>query len=107
MAIADLMLLIDEPNPDGSPYMIFDPENPWKKMTIENYYVEELLVKVFDRGEQVYFSPEIKEIAAYHKRSSASFWEQYKRVTLPEIFKVDLSEKLYETKQKLLAENKG
>ena len=107
MAIADLMLLIDEPNPDGSPYMIFDPENPWKKMTIENYYVEELLVKVFDRGEQVYFSPEIKEIAAYHKKSSASFWEQYKRVTLPEIFKVDLSQKLYDTKQKLLAENKG
>ncbi len=107
MAIADLMLLIDEPNPDGSPYMIFDPENPWKKMTIENYYIEELLVKVFDAGKQVYFSPEIKEIAAYHKKSSASFWEQYKRVTLPEIFKVDLSEKLYETKQKLLAENKG
>ena len=107
MAIADLMLLIDEPNPDGSPYMIFDPENPWKKMTIENYYVEELLVKVFDGGKQVYFSPEIKEIAAYHKKSSASFWEQYKRVTLPEIFKVDLSEKLYATKQKLLAENKG
>ena len=107
MAIADLMLLIDEPNPDGSPYMIFDPENPWKKMTIENYYIEELLVKVFDGGKQVYFSPEIKEIAAYHKKSSASFWEQYKRVTLPEIFKVDLSEKLYETKQKLLAENKG
>ncbi len=107
MAIADLMLLIDEPNPDGSPYMIFDPENPWKKMTIENYYIEELLVKVFDGGKQVYFSPEIKEIAAYHKKSSASFWEQYKRVTLPEIFKVDLSEKLYATKQKLLAENKG
>ncbi len=107
MAIADLMLLIDEPDPDGSPYMIFDPENPWKKMTIENYYIEELLVKVFDGGKQVYFSPEIKEIAAYHKKSSASFWEQYKRVTLPEIFKVDLSQKLYDTKQKLLAENKG
>ena len=107
MAIADLMLLIDEPIPDGSPYMIFDPENPWKRMTIEDYYVEELLVKVFDRGEQVYFSPEIKEIAAYHKRSAASSWEQYKRVTLPEIYKVDLSEKLYETKQRLLEENKG
>ena len=106
MAIADLMLLIDEPNPDGSPYMIFDPENPWKKMTITDYYIEELLVKVFDRGEQKYFSPEIKEIAAYHKRSAAAFWEQYKRVVLPEIFKVDLSEKLYEVKQKLLEENK-
>ena len=68
-------------------------------------YVEEEILSFV--GEQVYFSPEIKEIAAYHKRSSASFWEQYKRVTLPEIFKVDLSEKLYETKQKLLAENKG
>ena len=35
-------------------------------------------------------------------RSAAAFWEQYKRVVLPEIFKVDLSEKLYEIKQKLL-----
>ena len=101
-AIADLMMLIDEPLPDGSPYTIFDPENPWKKMTLKDYYIEELLVKVFDHGEQVYFSPEIKEIAAYHKQCSSRFWEQYKRVTLPEIFKVDLSRKLYEIKQELL-----
>ena len=106
-AIADLMMLIDEPIPDGSPYTIFDPENPWKKMTIENYYVEELLVKVFDHGKQVYQSPEIKEIAAYHKRCSGRFWEQYKRVTLPEIFKVDLSEKLYQIKQELLKDKRG
>jgi len=106
-AIADLMMLLDEPDPDGTPYTIFDPENPWKKMTIENYYVEQLLVKVFDRGEQVYFSPEIKEIAAYHKACSARFWEQYKRVTLPEIFKVDLSDRLYKIKQDLLKEGRG
>ena len=106
-AIADLMLLLEEPNPDGSPYTIFDPENPWKKMTIENYYIEELLVKVFDRGEQVYFSPDIKEIACYHKHCSDRFWEQYKRVTLPEIFKVDLSEKLYRVKQELLKDKRG
>ena len=106
-AIADLMMLIDEPDPDGSPYTIFDPENPWKKMTIENYYVENLLVKVFERGKQVYFSPDIKEIAAYHKHCSDRFWEQYKRVTLPEIYKVDLSEKLYAIKQELLKDKKG
>lgn len=106
-AIADLMMLIDEPLPDGTPYTIFDPENPWKKMTIENYYIEELLVKVFDKGEQVYFSPDIKEIVAYHKHCSRRFWEQYKRVTLPEIFKVDLSEKLYQIKQELLKDKKG
>ena len=106
-AIADLMMLLDEPLPDGSPYVIFDPENPWKKMKIENYYIEELLVKVFNRGEQVYFSPDIKEIASYHKHCSARFWEQYKRVTLPEIYKVDLSEKLYGIKQELLKEKKG
>jgi len=106
-AIADLMMLLDEPDPDGTPYTIFDPENPWKKMTIENYYIEQLLVKVFDRGEQVYFSPEIKQIAAYHKECSARFWEQYKRVTLPEIFKVDLSDRLYKIKQDLLKEGRG
>lgn len=103
-AIADLIMLIDEELPNGEPYTIFDPENPWKKMCIKDYYVEELLVKVFERGEQVYSSPDVKEIAVYHKKCSASFWEQYKRVTLPEIFKVDLSEKLYDLKHELLGD---
>ena len=103
-AIADLIMLIDEEIPNGQPYTIFDPESPWKKMCIKDYYVEELLVKVFEKGKQVYTSPDVKEIAVYHKKCSADFWEQYKRVTLPEIFKVDLSEKLYELKHRLLGD---
>lgn len=106
MAIADLIMLMDEKEPDGSPYTIFDPENPWKKMTIEDYYVENLLVQVFKDGKQIYDSPDVKEIASYHKKCSSRFWEQYKRVTLPEIFKVDLSEKLFNLKQVLLAQGK-
>ena len=103
-AIADLIMLIDEKTPNGEPYTIFDPENPWKKMIVKDYYTEELLVKVFENGKQIYTSPDVKEIAVYHKKCSRSFWEQYKRVTLPEIYKVDLSEKLYDLKHELLGD---
>ena len=73
-------------------------------MVVKDYYTEELLVKVFENGKQIYTSPDVKDIAVYHKKCSRSFWEQYKRVTLPEIYKVDLSEKLYDLKHELLGD---
>lgn len=101
-AIADLIMLKDEPNPNGEPYRIFDPENPWKEKTVVNYYVEELQVPVFVNGELVYKCPTLKEISAYHKKCIDGMWEQYKRIANPHIYKVDLSQKLYDLKMELL-----
>ena len=37
-----------------------------------------------------------------------SFWDEYKRLVRPHIYKVDLSQKLYDLKQQLLLQgNKG
>lgn len=101
-AIADLIMLKDEENPNGEPYTIFDPENPWKQKTIVNYYVKELQVPIFVNGELVYKLPDLKEIRAYHKVCINSMWEQYKRITNPHIYKVDLSQKLFDLKMELL-----
>ncbi len=101
-AIADLIMLKDEVNPQGEPYRIFDPENPWKEKTVVNYYVEELQVPIFINGELVYNKPTLKEIRAYHKQCIDNMWEQYKRITNPHIYKVDLSQKLYDLKMELL-----
>ncbi len=101
-AIADLIMLKDEENPNGEPYTIFDPENPWKQKTIVNYYVKELQVPIFVNGELVYKLPDLNEIRAYHKVCINSMWEQYKRITNPHIYKVDLSQKLFDLKMELL-----
>lgn len=101
-AIADLIMLKDEVNPQGEPYRIFDLENPWKEKTVVNYHVEELQVPVFINGELVYNRPTLKEIQAFHKQCIDNMWEQYKRITNPHIYKVDLSQKLYDLKMELL-----
>lgn len=101
-AIADLIMLKDEVNPQGEPYRIFDPENPWKEKTVVNYHVEELQVPIFINGELVYNRPTLKEIQAFHKQCIDNMWEQYKRITNPHIYKVDLSQKLYDLKMELL-----
>lgn len=101
-AMADLIMLKDEPLPDGSPYTIFHPEYIWKKTTLKDYYTKELMVDIFSKGKLVYDKPSLKEIAEYAKASRDEFWEQYKRVHKPEIYKVDLSQKLYDIKQELL-----
>lgn len=102
MALADLIMMMNEPLPNGEPYTIFDPENPWKKMEITNYNVEVLQTKIFENGKLIYSLPKLKEIAAYHKKCTARLWEQYKRIVKPQIYKVDLSEKVFKVKNALL-----
>lgn len=101
-AIADLIMLKDEPLPDGRPYTIFDPTETWKQKTVVDYYVKELMVDVIKEGKQVYEMPALRDIAAYHKQCLDNMWEQYKRITKPHIYKVDLSQQLYDLKMELL-----
>ena len=101
-AIADLIMLKEEPLPDGTPFTIFDPSDTWKKKVVVNYSVREMMVDVFRNGELVYDLPSLKEITAYHKRCMGEMWEQYKRITKPHIYKVDLSQPLYDLKMRLL-----
>ena len=101
-AIADLIMLKDEPLPDGTPYTIFDPSETWKQKTVVDYYVKELMVDIFRNGQLVYDMPNLKQITAYHKQCLDNMWEQYKRITKPHIYKVDLSQKLYDLKMQLL-----
>ena len=55
-------------------------------------------------GKLVYDMPKLKDIAAYAKTEMESFWEEYKRIDQPHIYKVDLSDKLYELKTSMLDE---
>ena len=102
-ALADMIALEEEDFTSGEPLEIFDPENTWKRMTLCEYEARKLLIPVFENGELVYDLPELSTIAAYSMKELESFWDEYRRLTRPHRYKVDLSAKLYELKHSLLA----
>ncbi|MFU0800852.1 MAG: nicotinate phosphoribosyltransferase [Xylanivirga thermophila] len=104
-AIADLIMLGEENIDENKPITIFDPVETWKRMTLRNFKVRELLVPVFVDGKRVYECPKIMDIQAYAKGEMDTLWEEYKRLRNPHSYKVDLSQKLYDLKQRLLKEH--
>ena len=100
-AIADLITVYDEEAPSGE-MEIFDPEASWKRKTIDNYYVQELLVPVIINGEVVYQTPTMVEIQEYCKGEVKKLWDEVKRFENPHEYYVDLSQKLWDIKQDLL-----
>ncbi len=102
-ALADLLALDEEDFSSGEPLEIFDPENTWKRMTLCDYRMRQLLVPIFENGELVYELPTLSEIADYAKKEMETFWDEYKRLNRPHRYKVDLSQKLYDLKLQLLA----
>lgn len=106
-AFADLIALDDEKFDTSSPLTLTHPTMRWKSTTLEKYTMRKLLVPVYEKGRQVYFPPELKASAAYAKEEKSSFWDEYMRNVNPEIYKVDLSDGLYELKARLIAEHTG
>lgn len=107
MAQADLICLSGEEIDTSKPLTVFHPVETWKKTTFTDYSVKPLHITVFDEGKQVYFSPSVMEIRAFAQKELATFWEEYKRLDQPHVYKVDLSEKLYHLKRDLLMKHRG
>ncbi|MBO4694681.1 MAG: nicotinate phosphoribosyltransferase [Clostridia bacterium] len=102
MAAADLICLADEEINTSEPLTVFHPEQTWKKTTFENYTVRELMVPIFKDGELVYKLPTLQEIGEYEQKCISEFFPEYRRVINTQDFKVDLSEKLWILKNKML-----
>ena len=107
MAQADLICLSGEEIDTSKPLTVFHPVETWKKTTFTEYSVKPLHITVFDEGKQVYTSPSVMEIRAFAQQELATFWEEYKRLDQPHVYKVDLSEKLYNLKRDLLMKHRG
>lgn len=104
-AEADLIALEDEIINESEPLTLYDPVETWKSKEISNFYLKELLVPVFKDGEAVYKNPSIEEMREKCKNNLEEFWDEYKRLTKPHKYKVDLSDKLYDLKKEFLQKN--
>ena len=104
-AQADCIYLRSEAPVDcEKPLVLTHPINRWKSTTYENYEVKSLQQDIIKNGKLVYKLPTLKEIKAYAQKELDSFWEEYKRIDSPHVYKVDLSNELYELKEKMLEE---
>ena len=103
-AEADLIALRDETFDVSRPLTIFHPKDTWKKITFTDYTMRPLTELVLKDGARVRPDPTLKEICAYAEREKESFWDEYKRPDNPHVYKVDLSQKLYDVKNKMIAE---
>ena len=106
-AEADYIALRDEEIDDSEPLVIFDPLFTWKMKKMKNYKAREMQVTIFKDGELVYDEPSLEEIASYRKEEVESLWDEVKRYDTPHNYYVDLSQKLWNLKQKLIIEAKS
>ena len=77
-----------------------------RRKTIENFYAVELLKQIYDKGKQVYQSPDIHSIQKHCLCEVDKLWDEVKRFENPHNYYVDLSQKLWDVKDELLAKNK-
>ena len=98
MAIADLITLHDEVVDDSQPLTLFDPIETWKKHEAENFRVEQLQHTIVKEGKLVYEFPALTDVRAFSKEQLSKFWEEYLRLDVPQLYKVDLSQKLHALK---------
>lgn len=104
-AIADYLTVHDEEVDDTKPVTIFDPDATWKRKEVTDFTARELQTQIFKSGELVYGLPALKDIREYCQAQVDTLWDEVKRFDNPHRYYVDLSQKLWDVKHKLLEEN--
>lgn len=101
-AIADLITVYDEVIDETQPLELFDPDYTWKRKTITNYKCIELQKQIFKDGRCVYPRLTTDQIRDYCAAQLELQWDEVKRFENPHNYYVDLSQKLWDTKNTLL-----
>lgn len=102
-ALADLVSIADEDIASHETYEIFHPLHTWKRKVLSHYTVRQLLEPIFVQGKCVYQRRDIREIRDYCAAQQETLWNSIRRFENPQIYYVDLSQKLWDVKQSLLS----
>lgn len=105
-AEADVVCLNSEKLDELDELEIFHPIYTWKRKKFTNFVAKNLMVKVFEKGKLVYDMPTLEEIKDYAQKELASLWDEVKRLENPHEYIVDLSQDLWDIKDRLLKEHR-
>ncbi|MCI9531454.1 MAG: nicotinate phosphoribosyltransferase [Lachnospiraceae bacterium] len=103
---ADYICLEGESFDTDKDLLLFDPLETWKKTCLKGgtYTMRKLLTPIFQKGECVYQSPKAMDIQTYCAQEKETLWNETKRFANPHEVYVDLSDKLFDMKRKILNE---
>lgn len=103
-AEADLIALRGEEFDESKPLTIFHPKDTWKRTTFTGYTLRPLSRQYIGGGKLLSPLPSLAEVCAYAEREKESFWDEYKRPDNPHVYKVDLSQRLFDLKNQLISQ---
>lgn len=106
-AMADVITLHDEKLDEGAELTLFDPDHVWKRKTVTDFIARELCSKIFGKGKLVYKLPDVRDIRKYCYDAVDTIWDEVQRFENPHSYYVDLSEKLWTEREKLLMKYTG
>ncbi len=106
-AIADVITMHDEKIDESQPYELFDPDHVWKRKTVTDFIARSLCVPIYEKGKLVYKTPEINEIRDYCDKQIETIWDEVQRFENPHNYYVDLSQKLWDERNRILADISG
>jgi len=99
---ADAVTMAGEPDID----IMYHPLYPLKSLSISKFKKEPLLQKVMANGKRVIPTRSLPEIAKYSLSRLANLPEEYKRFDNPHIYKIGISKKLENERNRLIQEFK-
>ncbi|MDZ7742891.1 MAG: nicotinate phosphoribosyltransferase [Bacteroidota bacterium] len=99
---ADAIALDGEPDFDH----MHDPFDPDKSMHTGKMYKETLLEKVMEEGKRTTDKKTLEEISEYRKQRMKKLPEEFKRFANPHEYKIGISDRLKEERDKLIEEYK-
>ena len=97
-----IYLRIEQKIDESKPLTLTHPTERWKSITFDNYIIKSLHEDIIKGGKLVYKFPKLSEIKKFAKDDLESFWDEYKRLDKPHVYKVDLSDELYKLKNAML-----
>jgi nicotinate phosphoribosyltransferase len=105
-ALADYLSFPEEESPrNGARLKLFNPLHPYMHKYVDRYKALPMLEPIYVNGFQVYTLPDLNEVRRYHLEQKDLFWPEYLRKLNPEVYRLNLSEKVWTSKQQLIAEH--
>ena len=90
---------------DSKPYVLFDPEHVWKRKQVTNFRAVDLRTQLFAKGKKVAKERSLQEIQDYCRSQVDTLWDEVTRFENPHEYYVDLSQPLWDIKNRLICEH--
>jgi len=103
-AMADVICLKGEKI--EAPFTLFDPIHTWKRKTVTDFTAVPLRKQIFEKGKLIYELPKLSDIAEYSKTAVNTLWDEVKRFEKPHTYYVDLTQDLWDLREKMLKGDK-